>query len=118
MEQITAISVRQRYSAEIWKERITDCRGSGQTVKDWCAQNNVSCKTYYRWERKLLAEVGQRMICPQTKAEQNRFGEIPAAQAAGMTVGVIRGENAVCEIHSGISAELLAVLARAMNGHA
>ena len=39
-----------------WKERIVDCRNSGQTVQAWCEQNGINPKTYYRWERLLMAE--------------------------------------------------------------
>lgn len=40
-----------------WKERIVDCRNSGHTVQAWCEQNGINPKTYYRWERLLMAEV-------------------------------------------------------------
>ena len=39
-----------------WKERIVDCRNSGQAVQVWCEQNGINPKTYYRWERLLMAE--------------------------------------------------------------
>ena len=39
-----------------WKERIIDCRNSGQPVQAWCEQNGINPKTYYRWERPLMAE--------------------------------------------------------------
>lgn len=39
-----------------WKERIVECRNSGQKVQAWCEQNGINPKTYYRWERLLMAE--------------------------------------------------------------
>lgn len=39
-----------------WKERIIVCRNSGQPVQKWCEQNGINPKTYYRWERLLVAE--------------------------------------------------------------
>jgi len=39
-----------------WKERIVECRNSGQPVLAWCGQNGINPKTYYRWERLLMAE--------------------------------------------------------------
>ncbi|MEG2624621.1 MAG: hypothetical protein RSC06_17190, partial [Clostridia bacterium] len=53
---VTAVSLRQTYSAEIWKSRVASCRSSGQSVKAWCAENAICVQTYYRWERKVLAE--------------------------------------------------------------
>jgi len=38
-----AKQVRLRYWAEIINER----QSSGQTVEKWCAENNISTKTYY-----------------------------------------------------------------------
>lgn len=39
---------------EDWKQRIMACRASGLTVRQWCAQNNFSASTYYRWEREVF----------------------------------------------------------------
>ena len=37
-----------------WQDRIQACRGSGQPVEQWCRDNGVSSKTYYRWEKYCL----------------------------------------------------------------
>ena len=41
-----------------WQERIQACRGSGQSVEQWCQDNGVSSKTYYRWEKYCLQIAG------------------------------------------------------------
>ena len=42
-----------------WKDRVTDCRSSGMSVKHWCKENGCSPKTYYRWEQEILEKVRQ-----------------------------------------------------------
>ena len=50
---------QMKYAARLedWKQRITECRASGLTVKEWCAQNGCNTSTYYRWERELLGRI-------------------------------------------------------------
>ena len=43
-----------------WQERILACRSSGIPVKTWCEKNNISIKSYYRWERLYMAEASSR----------------------------------------------------------
>lgn len=44
-----------------WQERIRACRSSGKNVTTWCAENGISPKTYYRWERTCLGEAAKRL---------------------------------------------------------
>ena len=44
-----------------WQEKIRKCRSSGMSVTCWCAENQISPKTYYRWERTCLAEAAERL---------------------------------------------------------
>lgn len=60
-----------------WKERIVDCRNSGQAVQVWCEQNRINPKTYYRWERLLMAEA-VRIASENKNSEQ---GALPDTEA-------------------------------------
>lgn len=42
-----------------WSGRIAECRSSGKTVKAWCEAEGVSIKTYYYWEKRIVAEASQ-----------------------------------------------------------
>ena len=53
-----------------WSEKVQACRSSGMTVKEWCKQNQVCCKTYYRWERVYLAEVSKQLAIPNQLPRQ------------------------------------------------
>ena len=48
-----------------WSKKVQACRSSGMTVKEWCEQNQVCTKTYYRWEREYLAEISKRTAVPE-----------------------------------------------------
>lgn len=37
-----------------WRERVVACRNSGLSVREWCQQEGISSKTYYRYERMIL----------------------------------------------------------------
>lgn len=46
MEQsLQALSANQRLVE--WTERISSCRSSGISVKQWCKENEIVEKTYY-----------------------------------------------------------------------
>ena len=51
MDQVTLAKTQMR--AENWRTLIQNCQQSGQTVVNWCDQNNINIKTYYYWLRKL-----------------------------------------------------------------
>ena len=48
---------------EGWKDVIRQChaRPKGQTIKDWCAQNNVSEKQFYYWQRQIRLLIAEGM---------------------------------------------------------
>lgn len=37
----------------LWAERVSACRSSDLSVRDWCKENDICEQTYYRWQRKL-----------------------------------------------------------------
>ena len=46
-----ACELKRQAKLEHWKMQIIDCRSSGMSVRGWCAEHNISTKTYYRWEK-------------------------------------------------------------------
>lgn len=51
MDQVTL--AKNQIRADRWHMLIQTCRQSGQTVVNWCEENNINIKTYYYWLRKL-----------------------------------------------------------------
>lgn len=68
---------------EGWKDVIRQChaRPKGQTIKDWCAQNNVSEKQFYYWQRQIRLQIAEGMtgaLVPAAGIENTvSFTEIP-----------------------------------------
>ena len=69
--------IKREMAIPIWEDRIKACRASGMSIDQWCAENDISRKTYYRWEKLCIA-----------RALQSRQGS--AAEA--------RNENAMIKI--------------------
>ena len=56
-----------------WQDRIQACRGSGQPVEQWCRDNGISSKTYYRWEKYCL-QIAAGTLKPSTPLYPRRTG--------------------------------------------
>ena len=44
-----------------WQEKVMECRSSGISVKKWCEERGIDRKTYYRWEKEILAKASQQL---------------------------------------------------------
>ena len=51
------LAIRDEYRAQTWAILLQECRASGMTNKDFCAQRGVSEKSFYYWQRKLRAQI-------------------------------------------------------------
>ena len=56
---MNAWDIKREMAIPIWQERIKTCRASGMSIDLWCAANNISRKTYYRWEKICVARAIQ-----------------------------------------------------------
>ena len=52
---MNAWDIKREMAIPIWQDRIRACRASGMSIDLWCAANNISRKTYYRWEKLCVA---------------------------------------------------------------
>ena len=52
-----------RHEAQLrdWREKVMECRSSGMSVKKWCEERKIDRKTYYRWEKEILAKASQQL---------------------------------------------------------
>ena len=64
-----ACELKRQAKLEQWKTQVIDCRSSGMSVRGWCADHNISAKTYkrleqgaYQWPR---TENEVRQLTPQ-----------------------------------------------------
>ena len=65
-----------------WRSIIEQCqaRPEGQSAKQWLADNGISEKNYYYWQRKVRQEAYALIspnVLPATQPEPVAFAEIP-----------------------------------------
>ena len=91
-----------------WKEKILACRSSGKKVKQWCAENNVTEATYYRWEREAFGKLersqkSEALAVVEPAIATPAFVELPPAPSfsAGHVAITIRLAGVELDVHSG-----------------
>lgn len=82
----------------MWAERVSACRSSGLTVRQWCKDNGVAQATYYSWQKKVLQAVQQQ--------HEIYFSEIPAEQTvSNHIIATVKLGELQADIYSGADAE-------------
>ena len=90
----------------LWAERVSACRNSDLSVRDWCKENDICEQTYYRWQRKL---------CGIAKAQQPHFAEVtPICRTAGNIAVTVRIDGAEADIYSGADESTVRMVLRFM----
>ena len=100
MDQVSLAKNQMR--AENWRTLIQACRQSGQTVVNWCEQNNVNPKTYYYWLRKLRTQElnGKELTIPVLEEKPVVFKqlEVQTPIAGTQAAVIIRLPSATIEV--------------------
>lgn len=116
MELVRTDRIRQAkraVSLNNWQRMYEEYLASEQTVQQWCADNNITPKTYYYWLRKLREET--------LKQEQHEIvpvrDSVEETKAPTVNAGVIRitGRRITAELPQDISAELLTALLKGLS---
>ena len=108
---------------QAWSGRIAECRSSGKTVKAWCEAEGVSIKTYYYWEKRIVAEASRQANLPVTTQGSKLMRVNPETLSDGNTVNseacftIRHGESAII-LPIGSNVETIADLVKALNRHA
>ena len=88
-----ACELKRQAKLEHWKMQIIDCRSSGMSVRGWCAEHNISAKTYYRREKEILSSAATELVpavsAPQPPAAFVELSPLPERQTAGPQDGFI-----------------------------
>ena len=105
---LQSLNAAQR--VQLWAERISECRGSGMSVRAWCRENAISEKTYYYWQRRLYQQMA-------STTETVSFAEIPRVIQTGECSGVaakISLTGATIEVYPGADAQMIQAILRAL----
>ena len=90
----------------LWAKRVSACRSSDLSVRDWCKENEICQQTYYRWKRKLYG-------IAKAQQEQPRFEEITPAQiTSGPAAVTVRFAGAEIDIQNGADEETVGMVLR------
>ena len=74
---MTIYDIQNAQKMPVWKQRIMECRSSGMSVKEWCKEHGLDFTTYYRWERKILAQ-----LIPAEEIPAADFSALPSPNLA------------------------------------
>ena len=77
MRKYTLNSAKHASKMAKWRIRIGECRNSGKTVKNWCKENHINLKTYYRWQRIIWDTESEEKSIEAAKTGPIQFAEIP-----------------------------------------
>ena len=112
-----------------WRSIIEQCqaRPEGQSAKQWLADNGISEKTYYYWQRRVRQEtyalIRQDVVSPAIPALDTKsvtFAEIPYAAAPDNLQPfapdvVIRKGQTVLELSNSVSDRILEKIMEVMS---
>jgi len=91
-----------------WAARITECRNSGLSVREWCETNHLCTQTYYRWQKRLF-EMAQAQ-------QEVQFAEVTPVQSvrSGNVAVTVRIARVEADIHSGADAATVEAVLRVL----
>ena len=114
-----AWEAKRRVQLPDWRQRVQECRSSGLSVRDWCAGQQISTKTYYRWEREILDLAGKQLACCEVLPPEPAvpaFAEVPVVpQRTSGAAATIHMGTVTVEIHTGASAEVISAICSALS---
>ena len=80
---------------QLWSERIRECRASGQNIRTWCRENNLSHHAYYYWQKRIFEKLSSQGSC---------FAEVPLAHFNGAAPIARLSVNGIeMELYSGVN---------------
>ena len=103
-----------------WSGRIADCRSGGMSVRTWCAVQGISLKTYYYWEKQVVAQASQQLAisAPPQAGLLMRVNPETMPGDEMRSIGsciTIRHSESMITLPAGTSAEAVADLVKALN---
>ena len=116
MDQVTL--AKNQIRADRWSMLIQTCQQSGQTVVNWCEENNINIKTYYYWLRKLrkqeLCTKELPVPIPEEKPVMFKQLEVTSPLPDTQAAVIIRLPYATLEIADGTSKQTIQAVLMAL----
>jgi len=117
MGELTIQGAQAQRNLLEWSQRVADCRSSGLSVTRWCAEHDIKPKTYFSWQKKVFTAMieQQRQQLEEPQEAERRFAELPTPSMQNNVVATVRIGEASLDVYSGASAEVVAVLCKALS---
>ncbi len=124
--QVASISLsaaKHQAGLQLRRQSVLECRNSGMTVKEWCAEHQIHPTTYYRWQREVWDHETQALIPEQQCNELSpiRFAEISVPTVLGAESSnadiVLKTANWTVEIRNSANTVLLDQVLRMVKYH-
>ena len=116
---VSLTTAKHQADLQLRRQSVLECRNSGLTVKQWCAEHHIDPSTYYRWQKEVWDCATQSLI--PVEAAEVRFAEIsvPAnmKEPGGDADIILKKDGWSLEIRSSASSILLDQVLRAVNCH-
>ena len=114
----TIRELKRQAKLEHWRTQIIECRSSGMSVKGWCAEHNISTKTYYRWEKEILSSAATELVptvsAPQPPAAFVELPSQPERQTGSGVVASIQIGKGKADIYSGADAAVVRAICQVL----
>ncbi len=96
-------NVNHQVRVNEWRQIISDCRRSGQTIRDWCKENTIKPSQYYYWLRVIRNE-SLALMNNETQSAQPTFAAVKLAEEDM----IVESNNDACAIvkRQGFSVEI------------
>ena len=107
--------------AKLWADRIQQCQTSGQTCKQWCAENGIPLSTMGYWSRRLAKEAlasesEQDLIFARLPSEQEVARKLLSEETAPVRIFI--SDSIRIEISDSCRPELIESILRFLQRHA
>ena len=96
--------VKREVQLAEWAAQVQECRNSGLSVTQWCANHGMKTKTYYYRLKRLRENVCEQIAFP--------VGRIETPVSSGMVT--VRVRDITVEITDGTSEATIAAVIRAL----
>ena len=110
---MTVKETAHAYKLRQWTELICDCKASGKSVTEWCAEHSINVKTYYYWQKRVRVAACEKMETPRLPMVP--MGGLPAfaeyrqtdckEASSAITLHI---SGATIEIHNGADSSIIA----------
>lgn len=114
---------KREANLQIRRQAVQDCRHSGKTVKQWCAEHQIHETTYYRWQKEVWDRSTQALI-PESQDNDNGSGvrfaqlQLPDCFGSGTEADIVLHTAGLrVEIRNCANSSLVDQILRAVMNH-